>query len=126
MSLSLGVPEYAALLTFFTGALIVVNWAWIHPLIPKRPKNQFYDLADDLETLLDSLSKDVDKLGLANTYPSHNVEARARELIHKLDHLNVPHPPVEQPEVWYDRLPSLIAAARTKQLEKARRASTSP
>ena len=44
--MTLGAPEYAALLTFFTGGLIVINWMWIRRLLPR---NRLYDLVQNLE-----------------------------------------------------------------------------
>ena len=49
----IGPPEYAAAITFFTGAVIALNWLWVNRL---RPSTRFSELRDEIQWAVRILS----------------------------------------------------------------------
>ena len=125
VELSLGTPEYAALLAFFTGGLIVTNWTWIQRRRPSIKFGEYYPmivngrnhvlryvggnsfLGPDLPWLFSQMTEISSTLeGLSIRCPSTNPDNQKQ---YALD--------------WFNFLTQLAPLARHRDLRKARKFS---
>ena len=121
MDFRLGAPEYAALLTIFTGGLVGVNWKWIRRI---PPSVRFGDLAEKATDAL--LSLQLNFHGPREGVRTNSPRSHVLTMIEKLDKLDVPHPAADDLVEWLRWLPQLIAWVKTKNLKVARRCQANP
>ena len=105
MNLELGAPEYAALITLFTGGIVGINWAWIHNW-RLREVRRFRSLAPDLY-----------RLARLTTNPHHDHEVRA--IGFHLNELGISSPDSDI-ETWESFLETIANHAAHGLLKKAR------
>ena len=112
-SFNLGPPEYAALVTFFTGALLALNITLIWRQLPHE---KFLLIAEEISYVM-QLVVSADE----QEKPRPHLESKLRELSFNLDKLGVvQHPDILDIVGWYEWLPTLLAMAKTKRLRAAR------
>ena len=104
------------------GALVSFNWPWIRRL---RPANRFHDLTPDIKAAHASFIKnDISYVGES---PSLTGTTKAEILVvmHKLESLHVPCPPLDVDELrtW---LPVIQSMAETKRLADAKAITQPP
>ena len=107
----IGPPEYAVLITLFTGALLYVNWSWINALLPSNRLKALY------EGIRRTMNNN-DMFAASSSSSSHEVYAEERVLRHKLEQLRIVMPTDRQQLEVY--LPDLLAYAKLGQIKEAR------
>ena len=119
MSLSLGAPEYAALIFLFTSGFCAVNWSWYQSLRPSRRFSGMYEEITRCRDLVHSQGVPIVQFG-AIAFPS------IAELRMQLHGLGI-RTPEESPDskryviCWYNFLVHLASYARSGDLAGIRK-----
>ena len=112
--LTLGAPEYAALIVIGTGAFLAVNWYWIDA---RRPSKRFHAMHDQLAALHGGISR-----GYRN---GEYCWIDIRKVTERLDSLSVKYPKLEWPVTgpieknWRGFLTWLIVFSDTSNIKAA-------
>ena len=109
----LGPPEYVALIVFFTGIILLLNFEFLRSLLPRE---KFYNLQNDIQGII----RDYTQFTWA--MDADSVISRCGKLAKELDRLGVPHPDLStiNNREWWDWLNELYALSATKDLKAAR------
>ena len=132
MDLTLGPPEYAALIAAFSGGLVAVNYELIQSV---RPAVKFGACASDIDACMTMSIKSmqVHAIGAIITkgastssrgFPPEDI-AHFTALATRLDALRIPTPSTTAQgysvEDWFRYLPVLLAHAQSKNIRAARK-----
>ena len=123
MGVSLGVPEYAALLTVFTGGLIAVNWRFVKSRLPSVRFAQNYRFIarcrDNVGLCIEVESGAFDEMAPGATA---RLRSSLSELANTLNKFSVPCPSDDTSLIeWFQFLRRLAPLSRTRDLKAARR-----
>ena len=111
---SFGIPEYAALITFFTGGIVAINIVFLRSL---RKKERFYNLHPKILEVIEGY--DFHKEGEKTPDALYAKGAALAEELRRLK-IPFPNPPRNRQRSWWAWLPHLYGFSFTKNLERAR------
>ena len=107
----IGPPEYAAIITLFTGALVIVNLSWINA---RLPSNRLKALSEEIRCTMNK----YDMLTASLSSSSREAYAEEQVLRHKLEQLKIFMPTYHQQLEVY--LPKLLVFAKLGLIKEAR------